>query len=365
MKYIYSLKLLFYQKDGNFRYSYLLPVVSIIIGGYMIFMILCIMNCMEEQLENRLNALHYKYYFTENHIIENVKLNRGITRLGFTANGIDDDIIHVHGISDFNYFIENKIKKYLLSKPIDNDLQFLIGDDLANRLNITIGDTLKLYYPNDVNIVFNSIPYKKHLVTGIFDIDFLNYDSNTILTSLESLETYSESNYRYYFDEDISYVNDIKYEENSILNSMIISALKIEKKIYYIFGIFVIIVSCFMFFLTLVQSINEKSKEIFIIRTLGLKLKYLNMALIINSLIVSFVLSIISFSLVNLTVFLNINYNIFNVLFRSIPFKVSYVPIYNYETIILFSIIILLSLLSTYVSLLSINRFKLNNNANT
>jgi hypothetical protein len=89
------------------------------------------------------------------------------------------------------------------------------------------------------------------------------------------------------------------------------------------------------------------------------------MSLIINSLIVSFVLSIISFSLVNLTVFLNINYNIFNVLFRSIPFKVSYVPIYNYETIILFSIIILLSLLSTYVSLLSINRFKLNNNANT
>ena len=365
MKYFYTLKIFFYQKNGKFRYSYFLPISSIIIGSYMIFMILCIMNCMEEQLEDRLNALHYKYYLTENFVYKHAKLNKGITLLGFTANGINDGIINVHGIDDFSSFKKNKIKRYLLNQKIDCNSEFLIGDEFANRLNIVVGDTLKLYYPNDINIVFNSIPFKEHIVTGIFDIDFLNYDNNTVLTSMENLETYPASHYLYYFDEEMSSSVNVEYKHNPILNNMIINALKIEKNIYYIFGIFVIAISFFMFFLTLVQSINEKSKEIFIIKTLGLKIKYLKAALLVNSLVVCVTLSLISFFLVNVTVFANIHHNMFDFLFKSIPFKVSYISLYNYESILLFAIIILLSFLSTFVSLISIKRFKLNNNANT
>ena len=365
MKYIYILKLFFYQKDGKFRYSYLMSISSILIGSYMIFMILCIMNCMEEQLGDRLNAIHYKYYVTENQTIENVKLNKGLTKLGYTLNGINDGMIYIHGINDFKNFKENKIINYVHDDHNEAALDFLIGDDLARKLNIIPNDTIKIYYPTDVNIVFNTIPYKKHLVTGVFDTDLLNYDNNTILTSLESIETNSNSNYRYYFDSDLKYINDIKYEKNPIQNSMVISALKIEKRIYYFFGIFVVIISCFMFFLTLVQSINEKSKGIFILRTIGLNIKYLNKVIVFNSLLGSIILSYIGFILVNLTVFLNIHYDMFEFLFRSIPFKVSYISIYNKESYIMFSTISLLSIISTYVSLLSINRFKLNNNVNT
>ena len=365
MKYIYILKLFFYKENGKFRYSYLLPISSILIGSYMIFMILCIMNCMEEQLGNRLNAVHYKYYVTENQTIENVKLNKGLTKLGYTSNGINDGMIYIHGINNFKNFKENKIINFILDDHNESGLDFFIGDDFARRLNIIPNDTIKIYYPTDVNIVFNTIPYKKHVVTGIFDTDLLNYDNNTILTSLKSIETNYDSNYRYYFDSDLKYINNIKYEKNPILNNMVISALKIEKRMYYFFGIFVVIISCFMFFLTLVQSINEKSKGIFIFRTLGLNIKYLNKVLIFNSLLGSIILSCVGFALVNFTVFLNIHYDMFEFLFRSIPFKVSYISIYNSESYIMFTTISLLSIISTYVSLLSINRFKLNNNVNT
>ena len=365
MKYIYTLKLFFYQNDGKFRYSYLLPILSILIGSYMIFMILCIMNCMEEQLEGRLNAVHYKYYVNEHQTIKNVKLTKGITKLGFTLNSINDGVIYIHGIDDFKNFKENKIINYLEYDYNVSGLDFLVGDDFARRLNINPNDTIEIYYPADVNIVFNTIPYKKHVVTGIFNTDLLNYDNNTILTSLSSIETNYNSNYRYYFDSDLKYTNNIKYKKNPILNSIVISALKIEKRIYYFFGIFVITISCFMFFLALVQSINEKSNGIFIFRTLGVNIKYLNKVLIFNSLLASVILSGIGFSLVNFTIFLNIHYDMFEFLFKSIPFKISYISIYNMESNIMFATISLLSIISTYVSLLSINRFKLNNNANT
>ena len=47
--------------NGKFRYSFLLPILGAIIGSYIIFITLSIMNGMGKEIEEKLNSLQYNY----------------------------------------------------------------------------------------------------------------------------------------------------------------------------------------------------------------------------------------------------------------------------------------------------------------
>jgi ABC-type lipoprotein release transport system permease subunit len=205
------------------------------------------MNSMEEQINMRLNSLHYKYYIDHNHLVENITVNKGHSKLGFPDKK-NDAMLYVHGIDNFDSFKKNKINSYLISSVDSSYYDFFIGDEFASILGVSLNDTIKMYYPSDINIVFNEIPYINHIVTGIFDTDFLNYDSNTILASLNSFNNSNDANYKYYFDSEDPSILNIDYKYNSYLDGIIINALNLEKKLYYVFGLFVIVIACFMFF---------------------------------------------------------------------------------------------------------------------
>ena len=66
MKYFYTIKFILTSEKGNFRYTYIFPLLGTLVGSYIIFMIYSIMNSMEYQIEGRLNAFHYRYYLETN-----------------------------------------------------------------------------------------------------------------------------------------------------------------------------------------------------------------------------------------------------------------------------------------------------------
>ena len=62
--------------------------------------------------------------------------------------------------------------------PDENSI--LIGSDIANRLMITIGDSLIVHSPLDITAFIGLAPMKKLRVSGIFESKILNYDDKFV-----------------------------------------------------------------------------------------------------------------------------------------------------------------------------------------
>ena len=76
----------------------------------------------------------------------------------------------------------NSVKKGSLIKDSKNKI--LIGDSLANEMNLTIGDKVKIAIPKTDKTILGNIPRFKTLeVVGIFDLGLYEYDSNLIFLS--------------------------------------------------------------------------------------------------------------------------------------------------------------------------------------
>ena len=106
------------------------------------------------------------------------------------------------------------------------------------------------------------------------------------------------------------------------------------------------------------QFIKEKIKQLSILNIIGISVK--SMASIIISLNILFTLSSVLIGLVfaNFTIYLNINYNLFNFLYNALPFDVMYIYLNSIEIIYLLLTVCFISVLSAIVPLKMIKNFK-------
>ena len=352
----YILKFLFKKENGKFRISYVFPIIASISGSYIIFMIFSIMNGMGNQIENRINSFHYKYYYQTDEIagsnININKLNKGNSKIVYVNHYNLRKLLNLFEFRDFNKYIETKINEYLI---IDNknlsESDIIIGDDLALELNLNLGDSLEIYYPSDMNLSTHIVPSEFKSIIGIFNIDLLEHDKNTIIGSLNEYQKPLQ-NFNYYFD--VSDNNDSNYNNNIILSNLIIKGLNLEKKIYYFFGFLVIIISCFMLFQINLQFIKEKMKQLSLIAVLGFKKNHISLILLLNNLIFISFMCICGIFFTNLTIFFNLEYNMFQFVYNALPFDVMYISILNIETLLILIIINFITIISSILPMLII-----------
>ena len=343
-KYLYIQRFILKKENGNFRYSYFFPVTGIFIGTFIIFMIFSIMDSLGKQIDDRLNSFHYKYYLESNELNHN--LVKGSSSIAYIEDDFSEEILNIYSISNFNSYLDNKIANYIIE--IDTSLtsnDIIIGDLLAYKYNLDTGDSLLLYFPSKTNLVTKYVPREYFKVGGIFNIDLLDYDKKAIITSFDNKFIHIDS-FKYYTDE---YKDEYRIKENNMLSNLIIDALNFEKIMYYVFGVVVIFISCFMFMNSITQSIKEKESQIYILNILGLNQKILIKIFLYHTLILITVLTLISILFVNMVIYLYYEYGIFSVLFMSLPFNVRYINLYGYEQAILLSLIYIMSIIATYL----------------
>ena len=343
-KYLYIQRFILKKDNGSFRYAYFFPVTGIFIGTFIIFMIFSIMESLGNQIDDRLNSFHYKYY-VESDVSDNT-LIKGSSSIAYIEDDFKEELLNIYSVSNFNSYLNNKIANYIIE--IDSSItssDIIVGDLLAYKYNLNIGDSLLLYFPSKTNLVTKYVPREYCKVGGIFNIDLLDYDKKAIITSFDN-KFIDTDFFNYYTDE-----NKFEYtvKENYILSNLIIDALKFEKIMYYVFGVAVIFISCFMFMNSIIQSIREKESQIYILKILGLNQKVLIKIFLYHTLILITMLTLIAILFVNMVIYLYYEYGVFSVLFMSLPFNVSYVNIYGYEQIILLLLIYLMSIIATYL----------------
>ena len=162
-----------------------------------------------------------------------------------------------------------------------------IGKELSYILNAKIGDKIVVMSPFGVNSIVGSLPKQEaYIVDSIFESGFLEFDQNVVFININDLENMFNLDSSSRFVE-LFLKNPRKVEKNKIsiqkifkdefiytwsdLNKSLFSALKIERNVMFIILSLIIIVAAFNIVSGLTILVKNKTREIAILKSIGVK----------------------------------------------------------------------------------------------
>ena len=162
----------------------------------------------------------------------------------------------------------------------------VVGKQLAIDLNLKVGDKINLLSSSFISTPFGGLPKQEaYVVSGIFNSGFYEFDQNVIFLNLEQTlnffnKTEEDINLEIYLKNPLNadkIKDQIQELENNFfiyswidLNKSFFGALKVERNVMFIILTLIIIVAAFNIVSGLTILIKNKTKEIAILKTLGL-----------------------------------------------------------------------------------------------
>ena len=235
----------------------------------------------DELILNIDNSFFYQHYKS---IETNGLIIKSNNSKGVMIKGYDE--------YDKNHYLFNSINMGALIQNPKSEI--LIGDSLANEMNLSVGDKVKIAIPKTDKTILGNIPRFKTLeVVGVFDLGLYEYDSNLIFLSSElvrKLLLYDEDIYNKieFFtsspNEIELFKNKVELETSNLLlnfysiswkdqNKTLINALKVEKNVMFIILSLIILVASLNIISGLIIFVKEKNKDIGILKTIGMSNK--------------------------------------------------------------------------------------------
>jgi lipoprotein-releasing system permease protein len=192
--------------------------------------------------------------------------------------------------------IDDISKKKLISDNIiygklndlSEDFTVIIGEGLASSLGVGVGHDIKIISPDSNQTVLGYIPrFKNFKVVGVFSAGMSDYDSIAIITSLKNAQLFfnmhdtintieihsynplESNNTKFELMNDIpAYlsINDWQTKNLSFFN-----ALKTERVVMFMILTLIIIVAAFNIISSLIMLVKDKTQDIAILRTMGIR----------------------------------------------------------------------------------------------
>ena len=269
-----------------------------------------------EEMKNKLNIKNYKKVFSS---IE----TQGLVIKDNTSNGV---IIRGYKEINFDHYLYDKIITKKISSIRFNKI--IIGDALANKLNLKIGDKLKIAVPKTDKSLLGNIPrFKTLIIDGIFDFGMYEYDSNLVFISIDLarklllIENNIFNRVEFYIENPLligifkdsidQYITNNSLDLYSLSwidrNSSLMNALKVEKNVMFLILTLIIIVASMNIISGLIIFVKEKNKDIGILKTLGFN----NFSILKIFCVIGFVIGLIgsiSGTIIGIMITENLNY---------------------------------------------------------
>ncbi len=197
---------------------------------------------------------------------------------GILIRGIDKN-----EIKNLNFF-----KKNIIDGNLDNfkNGTIIIGKQLAIELDVVVGDKISIMSSSLVSTPLGVIPRQStYSISAVFSSGLYEFDKNITFSNLQDTLSFFEKN-----ENDINlelflenplkanlYKEDIQIKEPNFyvyswsdLNKTFFSALKVERNVMFLILTLIIIVAAFNIISGLTILIKNKTKEIAILKSLGL-----------------------------------------------------------------------------------------------
>ena len=385
------------KKEGFLKVISIFSFLGIMLGVAILIIVMSVMNGFKTDLTKKILGLNphivieSNSFKIENEFIENLKskfqyinISRTYSGEGIVVSNDNAKGIIIKGIDSRNKqslnFLEKKISKGDLNKFEKNTA--FIGVELAFNLNLKIGDKINLMSSTFITTPFGGLPKQETLiVTGIFNTGFYEFDQNFVFLNLsDALSIFDkeehDQNLEIYltnpmkadsFKDQIQKLNENYFVYSwSDLNKSFFSALKIERNVMFIILTLIIIVAAFNIISGLTILIKNKTKEIAILKTLGLSNNSIKKSFFLTGFTIGFFATITGIFLgvifaLNIEKIRNILSSVFNFdLFPSDVYFLEQLPseINVYSIIIIFIFSLIISALASYLPAMIISKMK-------
>jgi len=293
------------RKEGFLKVISIFSFVGIMLGVAILIIVMSVMNGFRTELTNKILGFNPHIIikpYNEARIDTKFKnqLNKNFPDMqilnSFSGEGVVINNDYAKGIMIKGLETKNKknslfLKKILVEGERDEIKkgEIIVGKQLAIELNLAIGDKINILSSAYISTPFGGLPKQEtYSVEGIFSSGFYEFDKNVVFLNLnEALFFFNKTNRDInleiyltnplkadYIKNKIGIINNNFYIYSWIdLNKSFFSALKVERNVMFIILTLIIIVAAFNIISGLTILIKNKTKEIAILKTLGLNNK--------------------------------------------------------------------------------------------
>ena len=293
------------RKEGFLKIISIFSFLGIALGVAVLIIVMSVMNGFRTELIDKILGFNahiiikpYEKKIESQNLNELNSLSNIIEKTMFSFNGegilINKDV--TKGILVRGY-LKNDLKKInLLQKGIYegslanfNKNTVSIGKDLAISLDLKVDDKITLMSSAGIQTIIGSLPKQESFtISSIFNSGFAEFDQNVIFMPVEDAISFFEAS-----DDDLfleiylkkpEHVNEAKKKIQNLfsdyfvyswadLNKSFFGALKVERNVMFIILSLIIVVAAFNIISGLTILVKNKTKEIAILRTLGVSQK--------------------------------------------------------------------------------------------
>ena len=293
------------RKEGFLKIISIFSFLGIALGVSVLIIVMSVMNGFRTELVNKIlgfnahvvvqsfneeinqnfinnlslksgNLLNKAISFNGEAILINKETTKGILVRGYKKRDLSKIEVINTGI------FEGSLNKF-------NNQTISIGKDLAIDLNLQVGDKIALMSSSGVSTIIGNLPKQEFfLISSIFSSGLSDFDQNIIFMPLEDTKSlFNVTNKDLLLEiflKDPTKIENSKKEIQELfpnnfvyswsdLNKSLFSALKVERNMMFIILSLIIIVAAFNIISGLTILVKNKTKEIAILRTLGVSQK--------------------------------------------------------------------------------------------
>jgi len=287
------------KKDGFLNVISIFSFIGIGLGVAVLIIVMSVMNGFRAELINKIvgfNA-HITVKPYENSInLDNINENIQTISKDLILSNSGEAIIIKNNISKGILLRGYKSNDFSKLKIFDNELfignnkvlsknNISIGKELSFTLGLDIGDSITVMSSVGVETIIGNLPKQKtFIVSSIFESGLIDFDNNVAFINLETLEDFfslyeKDRNLEIYLNnpQNIEYQkiitqknfpNEFVYDWSD-MNKSLFSALKVERNVMFIILSLIIIVAAFNIISGLTILVNNKTREIAILKSIG------------------------------------------------------------------------------------------------
>ena len=289
------------KKEGFLKIISIFSFLGITLGVAVLIIVMSVMNGFRTDLTNKIlgfnphitiqsygNNIDKDYKSLLKAKYKNFKISESLNGEGIAISNDKTKGILIKGI---NASTDNNIK-LLNENLIDGKLKdfkegsLILGIELATTLEVSVGERINLMSSAFIGTPLGRLPKQEsYKVAAIFKSGFYDFDQNVIFININDSLSFFEKNendllLEIYLEEPLK-ANIFKKEIQEInkdyyvyswsdLNKSFFGALKVERNVMFIILTLIIIVAAFNIISGLTILIKNKTKEIAILKTLGL-----------------------------------------------------------------------------------------------
>ena len=385
------------KKEGFLKVISIFSFLGIMLGVAILIIVMSVMNGFKTDLTNKILGLNPHIviqsngFKIEDKFISNFKkkfkdftISKTYSGEGIVISNNNAKGIIIKGIDEKNKENLNFLKENLSNgdlKKFTRNTAF-IGSELAFNLELKIGDKINLTSSAFIATPFGGLPKQEtFIISGIFNTGFYEFDQNFVFLNLadalaifdkekndENLEIYIKNPLQAdVYKKIIQKMNQNYFVYSwTDLNKSFFSALKVERNVMFIILTLIVVVAAFNIVSGLTILIKNKTKEIAILKTLGLSNNSIKKSFFLTGFTIGLLATItgiifgtiVSIYIEKIRFFLSntFNFEIFPsdvYLLEKLPSEIS---LYSIFIIFIFSLVI--SALASYLPAMTISKMK-------